>query len=195
MEFKQIVFASRNQGKIAEISAMLAPLGITVKSALELDLPDVEETGTTFAENAALKAHAAAQQTGLPALADDSGLCVNALGGRPGVYSARYAPGRDFKQGMAKMLDEIAQTGTSDRSAYFACVLALAFPNGKTEYFEGRVEGSIATAPAGDGGFGYDPLFVPQGQQKTFAELDASFKNKTSHRARAMQKFLNYLNG
>lgn len=193
MKLTQIVFASRNKGKIAEIKTLLMPLGIEVKSALDLDLPDVEETGKTFEENAALKALAAAKQTNLPALADDSGLCVAALDGRPGVYSARYAPNRDFAKGMEKMLAEMQESGKTDRSAYFACVLVLAFPDGSYQAFEGRVHGQILKEPAGEGGFGYDPLFVPEGETLSFAQLGSDVKNRISHRARATQKFIDYL--
>lgn len=193
MEIKEIVFASRNVGKIAEVSTMLAPLGISVKSALDLDLEDVEETGKTFEENAYLKAFAACKATQRPALADDSGLCVKALNGAPGVYSARYAPERNFVKGMQKLLAEMAKSGSADRSAYFACVLVLAFPDGSYKSFEGRIEGKIALEPHGFGGFGYDPLFMPEGKDKTFAELDSDYKNKTSHRAKAMQKLKEYL--
>lgn len=193
MDVKEIVFASRNKGKIAEVSALLTPLGISVQSALDLNLPDVEETGKTFEENAKLKAFSACNLTGKPALADDSGLCVKALNGAPGVYSARYAPERDFVKGMQKLLTEIENSGSKDRSAYFACVLVLAYPDGSFQSFEGRVDGHIDVKPHGTGGFGYDPLFVPEGQNQTYAELSPAYKNKTSHRARAMEKLKAYL--
>lgn len=193
MKFSELIFASRNQGKIAEITEMLAPLGIKVKSALEMDLPEVEETGTTFEENAALKALEIAKITGVPCLADDSGLCVKALDNRPGVYSARYAPNRNFDLAMDKLLAEIKESGSNDRSAYFACVLVLGFPNGEYKTFEGRVDGVITMQKQGNGGFGFDPVFAPLGYDKTFAELGSDVKNKISHRGRALQKFLNYL--
>ncbi len=193
MKFSELIFASRNQGKIAEITEMLAPLGIKVKSALEMDLPEVEETGTTFEENAALKALEIAKITGVPCLADDSGLCVKALDNRPGVYSARYAPNRNFDLAMDKLLAEIKESGSNDRSAYFACVLVLGFPNGEYKAFEGRVDGVITMQKQGNGGFGFDPVFAPLGYDKTFAELGSDVKNKISHRGRALQKFLNYL--
>lgn len=193
MKFEKLIFASRNRGKIAEITEMLAPLGIKVVSALEVNLPEVDETGATFEENAALKALSGAKITGVPCLADDSGLCVNALNGRPGVYSARYAPERNFDKGMDKLLAEIEQTGNPDRSAYFACVLVLGFPNGTYKHFEGRCNGAIAKAKKGSGGFGFDPVFVPEGYNNTFAELGAEVKNKISHRGNALQKFLQYL--
>jgi XTP/dITP diphosphohydrolase len=193
MKFDKLIFASRNRGKIAEITEMLAPLGIEVVSALDVNLPEVDETGTTFEENAALKALSGAKITGVPCLADDSGLCVNALGGRPGVYSARYAPDRNFDKGMDKLLAEIEQTGSADRSAYFACVLVLGFPDGIYKHFEGKCNGSIAKSKTGAGGFGFDPLFIPEGYDKTFAELGAEIKNKISHRGKALQKFLHWL--
>lgn len=193
MKFDKIVFASHNRGKIAEITEMLSPLNIQVISALDINLPEVDETGVTFEENAALKALSGASIAGVPCLADDSGLCVNALNGRPGVYSARYAPNRDFNKAMDMLLDEIAQTGSSDRSAYFACVLVLGFPDGTYQHFEGRCNGVIAESKSGAGGFGFDPVFIPDGYDKTFAELGAEVKNKISHRGNALQKFLKYL--
>lgn len=193
MKFDKLIFASRNRGKIVEITEMLAPLGIKVVSALDVNLPEVDETGTTFEENAALKALSGAKITGVPCLADDSGLCVNALNGRPGVYSARYAPDRNFDKGMDKLLAEIAQTGSADRSAYFACVLVLGFPDGTYQHFDGRCNGTIAKSKTGAGGFGFDPVFIPEGYDKTFAELGAEIKNKISHRGTALQKFLHWL--
>ncbi len=190
---EELIFASHNRGKIAEIKQMLAPLNIKVLSADEINLPDVEETGTTFEENAALKALTIAKLTKKPCLADDSGLCVNALGGRPGVYSARYAPNRDFDKAMDKLLAELEKSGNADRSAYFACVLVLGYPDGTYQSFEGRVNGKITKQKQGSGGFGFDPLFAPDGYEKTFAELGAEVKNKISHRGRALQKFVSYL--
>lgn len=190
---KEIIFASHNKGKIAEITEMLARFDIKVLSALDLDLPEVEETGATFEENAALKALEIAKLKGIPCLSDDSGLCVKALDGRPGVYSARYAPNRDFDAAMVKLLDEIQASGKTDRSAYFACVLVLGFPDGSYKSFEGRVDGTIAKTRAGEGGFGFDPLFVPEGYDKTFAQLGADVKNQISHRGRALKLFVEYL--
>lgn len=192
---KEIIFASHNPGKIAEITQMLQPFNIKVVSALDRDLPDVEETGATFEENALLKASTIAKLMGTPCLADDSGLCVNALDGRPGVYSARYAPNRDFGKGMLKLLSELEAKGSPDRSAYFACVLVLAYPDGEYYHFEGRADGKIAFSPSGSAGFGYDPIFIPQGSNKTFAEIGAVEKNKISHRGRALEKFAEWLNG
>lgn len=194
MKFDKIILATHNQGKIAEMGEMLKPLGIAVSSAAELNLPDVEETGTTFEENAKLKAEQLSALSGLPCLADDSGLCVDALNGRPGVYSARYAPNRDFDKGMQMLLDELAATRDTERKAHFSCVMAFARPDEKTQVFEGRVDGKIAQAKKGNGGFGYDPIFVPdEGDGRSFAEFDGAEKNKISHRGRALRKFLEYL--
>ena len=194
MSFDKIILATHNQGKIAEMREMLKPLGIAVSSAAELNLPDVEETGATFEENAKLKAEQLSALSGLPCLADDSGLCVDALNGRPGVYSARYAPNRDFDKGMQMLLDELAATRDTERKAHFSCVMAFARPDEKTQVFEGRVDGKIAQAKKGNGGFGYDPIFVPdEGDGRSFAEFDGAEKNKISHRGRALRKFLEYL--
>ena len=194
MSFEKIVLATHNQGKIAEMREMLKPLGIAVSSAAELNLPDVEETGSTFEENAKLKAEQLSALSGLPCLADDSGLCVDALNGRPGVYSARYAPNRDFDKGMQMLLDELSATKDTERKTHFSCVMAFARPDEKTQVFEGRVDGKIAQAKKGCGGFGYDPIFVPdEGDGRSFAEFDGAEKNKISHRGRALRKFLEYL--
>ena len=191
---KELLFASHNAGKIAEIKQMLAPFGINVKSALDMDLPDVEETGVTFAENSLLKSQTIAKATGIPCIADDSGLCVDALNGAPGVYSARYAPNRDFEKGMDKLLSEMAQSPNKSRAAHFSCVVSLAYPDGRYELFEGRVDGHIAIQKMhGEEGFGYDPLFVPEGYDCSFAQMSHEAKNSMSHRGRAMQKFLAYL--
>ena len=187
---KKLVFASRNNGKIKEIKMMLEPYGVEVLTAIDLNLEDIEETGTTFAENAALKAIAAAKQSGLPALADDSGLCVDALGGRPGVYSARYAPNRDFDKGMDMLLGELEGVPSEKRSAHFMCVLALAEPKGECRFFEGRVNGHIAEKKSGATGFGFDPLFVPEGYKTTFAEMSAKEKASMSHRGNAFKNFI-----
>lgn len=192
-KFKEIIFASHNKGKIAEIKKILLPLGIKVLSGDDVDLPDVEETGKTFEENAYLKALTAAKEKNIPCVADDSGLCVDAIGGRPGVYSARYAPNRDFDKGMDKLLNELAETKSNNRSAHFACVIVLAYPNGNYKSFEGRVDGHIATQKQGNAGFGYDPIFIPTGYNRSFAEFNSDEKNKISHRGRALQKFIQYL--
>lgn len=188
-KIQKLVLATHNPGKVAEIGEMLKPYGIEVVSASELGLPEPEETGTTFAENAVLKAVLAAQGARLPALADDSGLCVNALGGNPGVYSARWAgPDKNFAKAMEKINEAFGQS--EDRSAYFACVLALAWPDGECEIFEGRVDGDLIWPPRGNGGFGYDPMFVPKDDTLTFGEMAPEEKRRVSHRARAFEKFI-----
>jgi len=192
-KFNKLIFASHNEGKISEIKNMLKPLGISVLSGIDLKLPDVEETGTTFEENAYIKALAAAKQQNIPCIADDSGLCVDAIGGRPGVYSARYAPNRDFDKGMDKLLQEIEETKSDNRAAHFSCVIVLAQPDGSYKSFEGRVDGHIAQKKSGFKGFGYDPIFIPTGYTRSFAEFDSAEKSKISHRGRALQKFINYL--
>lgn len=186
----ELVIASHNQGKIAEFKNMLSPLGVKIYSSAELDLPDVAETGHTFAENARLKAETLSALSGKPCLSDDSGLCVDALNGAPGVYSARYAPNRNFDLAMDKLLQELQATGSADWSAHFSCVLALKIPNQPTMFFEGRVEGKITPDRRGDNGFGYDPIFVPQGYAKTFAEMNPQEKASVSHRGRALKLFL-----
>lgn len=192
---KKLVIASHNQGKIKEISELLSPFGIEVVSAVDLNLPDVEETGTTFEENARLKAVALAKLSGEFCLADDSGLCVDALDGRPGVYSARYAPNRDFDKGMEMLLQEVAQSGKKTRAAHFSCVIALADPKDLScKIFEGRVNGHLSEEKHGNGGFGYDPIFVPdEGDGRTFAEMNGEEKSKISHRGRALSAFIRSL--
>jgi len=198
LEPGRLVIASHNQGKVREIRDLLAPFGIEPVSAGELGLPEPEETGTTFAENALLKAHASAT-SGLPALSDDSGLEVRALGGRPGVYTADWAErqwfegpaGRDWYMAMGKVEGLLAEQGLSvDRSAAFVCTLAVAWPDGHSEVFEGRVEGRLTWPPRGTLGFGYDPVFVPTGSDKTFAEIDPAAKHAISHRADAFRKLV-----
>ncbi len=180
----RLVLASHNPGKLREIRALVAPHGIEVVSAGELGLPEPEEPAPDFAGNAAIKALAAATASGLPALADDSGFCIAALGGSPGVLSARWAgPGKDFSHAMARVNAEI---GTNpDRSAWFISALCLAWPDGHTEVFEGRVDGVCIWPPRGTHGFGYDPVFVPEGETRSYGEVDPAWKNATSHRARA----------
>ena len=198
LEPGRLVIASHNQGKVREIRDLLAPFGIEPVSAGELGLPEPEETGTTFAENALLKARASAL-SGLPALSDDSGLEVRALGGRPGVYTADWAerqwfegePGRDWYMAMGKVEGLLAEQGASvDRSAAFVCTLAVAWPDGHSEVFEGRVEGSLTWPPRGALGFGYDPVFVAKGADQTFAEIDPAAKHAISHRADAFKKLV-----
>lgn len=187
-EAGRLVIASHNAGKVREIAALVEPHGIAVVSAAELGLPEPEETGATFAENAILKAEAAAEAANLPALADDSGLAVTALGGEPGIHSARWAgSSRDFAAAMQRVED--ALQGKTDRSAHFVCALALAWPGGGTEVFEGRVDGRLAWPPRGDRGFGYDPVFLPDGHSETFGEMDPAAKHAISHRAAAFQAF------
>ena len=195
MLFKKMILASHNKGKIEEISALLAPYGIKVVSALDAGLPDVEETGTTFEENACLKAKTLAKLSGEYCLADDSGLCVDALGGRPGVYSARYAPNRDFNQGILKLLAEVDAVSSLNRKAHFSCVLALADPKTlNCQIFEGRVDGTLSKEKHGQEGFGYDPIFIPsEGDGRTFAQMRKEEKSKISHRGRALAKFIRSL--
>jgi XTP/dITP diphosphohydrolase len=186
-----LVVASHNPGKVREIVDLLAPFGFIVKSAAELDLPEPEETGTTFAENAALKARAAAAGSGLLALADDSGLAVAALDGAPGIYSARWAgPSKDFGPAMARVERELKEKHTSDVSAKFVCALALAQPGGGVEIFQGEIQGHLEFPPRGNKGFGYDPIFVPEGMNRTFGEIDPDEKHAVSHRARAFAKLV-----
>lgn len=196
---QSLVIATHNAGKLKEIAALLAPYGIECLSAGSLGLPEPEETGTTFVENALIKARAAAEAAQLPALADDSGLSVTALGGRPGVYTADWAerqrfegePGRDWYMAMGKVEGLLVAQGPNvDRSAWFSCVLALAWPNGDTAVYEGRVDGTLTWPPRGALGFGYDPVFVPNGREQTFAEIDPAEKHKISHRADAFAKLV-----
>ena len=180
----RLVLASHNPGKLAEIRVLLEPWDIHVVSAGELALPEPDETELTFSGNAWLKAQAAAGASNLPALADDSGFCVSALGGAPGIYSARWAgPDKNFAAAMQRVRDE---AGTpADHSAYFISVLCLAWPDGHFELFEGRVEGAWVWPPRGMRGFGYDPMFQPHGEAETYGEMDPARKTATSHRARA----------
>ena len=196
----KLVIATHNPGKLREIAALVEPLGITCVSAAELDLPEPDEIGNSFADNADLKAREAADLSGLPALADDSGLCVDALHGRPGIFSARWAEdeegNRDWTRAMEKVWREAEATEPdAPPAAHFACSLAIAWPNdGQTETFDGRVDGILVWPPRGDRGFGYDPMFVPVGYEKTFGELDPELKHSISHRADAFRKFLAALN-
>lgn len=188
----QLVVASHNQGKVREIGDLLIPYGIHPISAADLNLPEPEETEPSFRGNARLKALAAARAAQQPALADDSGLCVNALEGDPGIYSARWAErpdgSRDFAYAMEKV--EQALTGHQDRSAYFVCALCLAWPDGHCEDFEGRVTGHLVWPPRGEAGFGYDPVFLPEGGRLTFGEMDPDDKHAQSHRADAFHQFV-----
>lgn len=189
---KKLVVASHNPGKVREIAELLVPFGLEVVSAGELGLPEPEETGATFQENAELKARAAAEASGLPALADDSGLAVAALDGAPGIYSARWAgPEKNFVKAMEKVETALREKGAEDRSAHFVCGLALAWPGGACEYFEGRVNGQLVWPPRGTKGFGYDPVFQPVGQELTFGEIEPERKHAMSHRAAAFRKLTN----
>jgi XTP/dITP diphosphohydrolase len=184
---ERLVIATHNPGKLAEIAELLRPFGIDVTGAGALGLPEPEETGASFEANAELKARAAAQASGLPALADDSGLVVPALGGAPGIHSARWAgAGRDFAGAMAEVEARLA--GTSDRRASFVACLTLAWPDGHVETFRGEARGHLAFPPRGTRGFGYDPIFVPEGGSETFGEIDPVQKHAISHRADAFRK-------
>ncbi len=186
-----LIFASKNAGKIKEIKQILAPFQIEVKTALDFNLPDVEETGKTFVQNALLKAETIAEIMKMPVLADDSGLCVDALGGAPGVFSARYAP--TSEEANKKLIQELKALQTNNLSAHFECVMALVVPGKDSFVFDGRVDGKIVFEPRGTG-FGYDPIFVPEGYNETFGQMLPEQKNKISHRGRAMQKFIGFLN-
>ena len=208
LEPGKLVIASHNQGKVREIAELLGPYGIEPASAAELDLPEPDEIGISFAENADLKARQAADLSGLPALADDSGLCVEALGGRPGIFSARWALGadpsvppeagpgevqgeRDFNLAMRRVQDELEALGPeASRVAHFVCALALCWPDGHCEWFEGRVDGCLVWPPRGAHGFGYDPMFEPVGRDITFGEMDPAEKHRMSHRADAFRKLV-----
>ncbi|WP_425453189.1 RdgB/HAM1 family non-canonical purine NTP pyrophosphatase [Bosea caraganae] len=191
----KVVLATHNQGKLREMRELMAPYGIELVSAGELGLPEPDETGHMFSENAAIKAVAATQASGLPALSDDSGICVEALDGAPGLFSANWAgPGKDFKPAMARVLNELAKRGAvspDKRRAHFVSALVIAWPDGHQELFEGRVYGEIVDAPRGTGGFGYNPIFQPDGYDQTFAEMGSTVKSGVddalSHRARAFK--------
>lgn len=182
---KKLVVATHNEGKLREFREILASRGIEVTSAGALGLSEPEETGKDFRENALIKARAAAKETGLPALADDSGLCVNALSGDPGLFSARWAgPEKDFMKAMRRVHEKLDEN--FDRSAFFICVLALVWPDGHEELVEGRCDGDIVWPPRGERGHGYDPVFQPRGETRTFAEMEAAEKNAQSHRGKAL---------
>jgi XTP/dITP diphosphohydrolase len=204
LDARRIVVASHNAGKLREFADLLGPFGLETKSAKEYGLPEPDETGTTFEENAYIKAFAAARATGLPAMSDDSGLCVDALDGAPGVYTANWAEkpdgGRDFGMAMERTeaaLQKAGASGPAERTGRFVAVICLAFPDGAAEYYRGEVEGTLVWPPRGALGFGYDPVFLPDGYDKTFGEMTAEEKHgwkpgdaqALSHRARAFQKF------
>ena len=184
----RLLIASHNRGKVEEIVALLAPFSIQAVSAASLGIPEPDETGDSFEANAALKARAAAEASGMPALSDDSGLVVPALGGAPGIYSARWAgPAKDFHVAMERVQQEL---GGKDRDAMFVAVLALAWPDGGIELFRGDVAGTLTWPPRGDRGFGYDPMFVPRSRIETFGEMNPAEKHKISHRARAFAELV-----
>jgi XTP/dITP diphosphohydrolase len=191
----KLVIATHNTGKLREIRELLAPFGIECVGAAELDLPEPEETGNNFVDNAELKAREAADLSGLPALADDSGLSVDALHGNPGIFSARWAEdedgNRDFGRAMERVWREVEAAGPdAGHDAHFVCVLSLAWPDGEIESFEGKVHGTLVWPPRGDRGFGYDPIFVAAGMEQTFAEIDPAEKHTISHRAEAFKKLV-----
>ncbi len=186
----KLVIATHNEGKLREFRELLAPFGIECIGAAELDLPEPEETGVTFVDNAELKARASADLSGLPALADDSGLAIDALHGRPGIHSARWSEDedgtRDFGRAMERVWREVEAAGPdAGHDAHFVCALSLAWPDGAVESFEGKVHGTLIWPPRGDKGFGYDPMFVANGMDRTFAEIDPAEKHAISHRGRA----------
>jgi XTP/dITP diphosphohydrolase len=194
-EGARLVLATHNPGKVRELDALMQPLAIEVIASAALGLPEPVEDGESFAANARIKAHAAAKACGLPALADDSGLVVQALDGRPGVHSARWAePDKDFSRAMARVRDELVRRfgrfEVADRAAAFVAVLCLAWPDGHEELALGRVDGLLVDPPRGTGGFGYDPMFRPDGHAQTFAEMAAADKQALSHRGRAFRQLL-----
>lgn len=186
---ERLVLATHNPGKLREMAALLAPYGIETVAAAALGLPEPAETAADFVGNARLKARAAARSSGLAALADDSGLCVSALGGAPGIHSARWAGApRDFGAAMARVQRELGEA--DDRSAQFVSVLCLAWPDGEAAAFEGRVDGVLVWPPEGRNGFGYDPMFRPEGDRRTYGQMLPAEKHATNHRARAMKLFV-----
>ncbi len=191
----KLVIATHNDGKLREIRELMAPYGIECVSAAELDLPEPEETGVTFVDNAELKARASADLSGLPALADDSGLSVDALHGKPGIHSARWGEDetgkRDFGRAMERVWREVEAAGPdAGHDAHFVCALSLAWPDGTIESFEGKVFGTLAWPPRGDNGHGYDPMFVANGDTRTFGEIKPAAKHAVSHRAIAFAKLI-----
>ena len=191
----KLVIATHNEGKLREIRELLAPHGIECVGAAELDLPEPEETGVSFVDNAELKARASADLSGLPALADDSGLSVDALHGKPGIHSARWAEDeagtRDFGRAMSRVWSDVEAAGPdAGHDAHFVCALSLAWPDGEIESFEGKVHGSLVWPPRGANGFGYDAMFVAAGMDQTFAEIESAAKHAISHRAMAFAKLV-----
>lgn len=194
LEGGKLLVATHNKGKLAEITEILAPYGVSVIGAAEMDLPEPAETEDTFVGNARIKAHAAAQATGLPALSDDSGITIDALNGAPGVYTADWAEtpnGRDFMQAMTRANDELTAAGAkAPRSAQFRCTLVIAWPDGHDEVFEGVMPGQLIWPIRGAHGFGYDPMFMPDGHTVTCAEMAPAEKHKISHRGKALAQFV-----
>ncbi len=193
---RELVLASHNAGKLEELKALLAPFGVAISSAANHGVPEPEETGDSFVDNASLKALHTANHTGKPALADDSGLVVAALGGAPGIYSARWAgPNKDFSLAMERVREALVEAGCHPigADAYFTCVLCLAWPNGETHWFEGQVHGNLTFPPRGDKGFGYDPIFVPQDHTLSFGEMEPDEKHRMSHRAVAFDKLERFM--
>lgn len=187
----RLVVASHNPGKVREIADLIAPWKLQAISVGELGLPEPDETEPTFIGNALLKARAAAHGAQLPALADDSGLCVEALDGAPGIYSARWAgPTKDFSLAMEDVNRRMQASGRSSRAAWYICALAIAWPDGVEASFEGRIDGTLVWPPRGTRGFGYDPMFVPEGHSLTFGEMEPQAKHAMSHRARAFRQFV-----
>lgn len=190
----RLLVATHNKGKLEEMAHLLEPFGVQVVGAADMDLPEPEETEDTFVGNARIKAHAAAKATGLPALSDDSGIMIDGLNGAPGVYTADWAEtgdGRDFMMAMTRAHNELeAADAPHPRLAQFCCTLVLAWPDGHDEVFPGTMPGHLIWPPRGENGFGYDPMFVPEGYDITFAEMDRWDKNKISHRARAVSQFV-----
>lgn len=187
---KKIIFATHNEHKLLEVRNMLEPLGYKVLSAGDLNLPDIEETGETFKDNALLKAYEAYKHTSLPVLAEDTGLCIPALNDEPGVYTKRYA---EQNGGFPQVFDVLSKRlNGKDKSARFVCVMALVVDETEAHVFEGVMEGHLIDTPRGDEGFGYDPIFVPKGSDKTVAELGDDVKNQISHRCKALEKVVAY---
>ena len=189
-DIKSIVIASHNDGKVREIRSLLDPYGYKIISAKKLGINEPIENGMTFSENSLIKSRNAAKKSGLVALADDSGLCVNSLNYRPGIYSARWAgPDKDFLYAAEKIHENLLEKETDDYSAYFICVLAVSWPDGDHKVFKGRVDGTLSFPPRGDNGFGYDPIFIPLGYKHTFGEMEPEFKHSISHRNHAFNLF------
>ena len=192
---KKLILATHNKGKVSELAELMKPLGYEIISAGELGLPEPDETGDSFIANARLKAVASATTAKLPALADDSGLCIPALDGKPGIHSARWGgPEKDFVKACAKIKAELEAKGLNPKvPAYFICVLSLAQPDGSSIEFEGRIDGHLTFPARGDAGFGYDPIFVPDHSNKTFGEMEQLEKNQRNHRADAFRNFRDYI--